>query len=787
MPGIDAYTVLMLHMDGTDEGTTFTDSSTSAHTVTANGQTNTEIGQSMFGSASGQFDGTDDYLSIPDSADWNFGNGDFTIDFWVYSINSSGQIIGQSLDSLTNWYIRINSNTIEFGYILANVSKALYVTTSSISTNTWTHIEVSRSGTDILIFINGFKQILTVTTAISTTSMPDLSDPLVIGCRVFSTTKDRDYNGYIDELRVSKGICRHTNSFIPQQVAYDDTADFDSIQVANVALDVEIDSDDIQLANLSLEVEIGSTNIQLANLSLEVEVEIPTVLEISQHIPKIEILQYTQSNEIASVPDIATMVLVNDHNLNPGDFFVNKTVRDLYAEYGTERGSRRVLITPASDEIGYNVDIADAQAGDEIWQFSFIDVTQYLMRASLSITKKANNSNTASFRFKLPIANDLLSFYPHPGQYVRISLDDELYFIGLISDVDLVGVNDGVDVAFQNISCIGLKAIPARRTVSINYSQAKLAGDIVQELVDDILVQEGFLAFDSTYIADGLYLGKPWSNDCITISDILDELATRNGFQWFVDDDIRMHFYQDPATFEDAPYNLEQDGILKFRDLSIKHSIENYVNKVFVIGGKDINGDQIKTSNINLVQQNNIQYKCSGSGIYGGIIRDGAIADALYRPAEAGTAFFTIKITGHNMSVGDYLYNETLGRAFWVASVIDVDTFTVNETIYDQAPGDSIATFPSADHAGLTMLRNQSFMPKTVEYTIDHIFIKPQTKQVIDLPRYGVSGETYNIESVTIKERGAGLFESRIVATLKNPDDYTTQPHPTYIEYYRGL
>lgn len=101
MPGIDAYTVLMLHMDGTDEGTTFTDSSTSAHTVTANGQTNTEIGQSMFGSASGQFDGTDDYLSIPDSADWNFGNGDFTIDFWVYSINSSGQIIGQSLDSLT--------------------------------------------------------------------------------------------------------------------------------------------------------------------------------------------------------------------------------------------------------------------------------------------------------------------------------------------------------------------------------------------------------------------------------------------------------------------------------------------------------------------------------------------------------------------------------------------------------------------------------------------------------------------------------------------------------------
>lgn len=786
MPGIDAYTVLMLHMDGTDEGTTFIDSSSSAHTVTANGNVNIEKDNAAF-NQSAQFDGIDDYLSIPDNTAWDFGTGDFTIDFWIKNSSSTGNyhVIGQAISTSNYWEIlRTSGTVVRFIYVSGGVT-SISLDTPTVNISTWNHIEVSRNGTEILMYLNGVR---VVKYDIGSLSMPDIAAPLTIGARVYSTTIDNDFNGFIDELRVSKGICRHTGeTFGVPLFPYDDTADFDSIQVANLDLEVEYEASQLQVANIVLDTEITIANLQVANVALEVEIDIPTELSISQHIPKIEILQYTQSNEIASVPDISTMVLVNDHNLNPGDFFVNKTVRDLYAEYGTERGSRRVLITPASDEIGYNVDIADAQAGDEIWQFSFIDVTQYLMSSSLSITKKANNSNTASFRFKLPIANDLLSFYPHPGQYVRISLDDELYFIGLISDVDLVGVNDGVDVAFQNISCIGLKAIPARRTVSINYSQAKLAGDIVQELVDDILVQEGFLAFDATYIADGLYLGKPWSNDCITISDILDELATRNGFQWFVDDDIRMHFYQDPATFEDAPYNLEQDGILKFRDLSVKNSIENYVNKVFVIGGKDINGDQIKTSNINLVQQNNIQYKCGGSGIYGGIIRDGAIATALYRPAEAGTAFFTIKITGHNMSVGDYLYNETLGRAFWVASIIDADTFTVNETIYDQAPGDSIATFPSADHAGLTMLRNQSFMPKTVEYTIDHIFMKPQTKQIIDLPRYGVSGETYNIESVTIKERGAGLFESRIVATLKNPDDYTTQPHPTYVEYYRGL
>ena len=32
---------------------------------------------------SAAFDGTGDYLSLADSEDWNFGSGDFTIDFWI--------------------------------------------------------------------------------------------------------------------------------------------------------------------------------------------------------------------------------------------------------------------------------------------------------------------------------------------------------------------------------------------------------------------------------------------------------------------------------------------------------------------------------------------------------------------------------------------------------------------------------------------------------------------------------------------------------------------------------
>jgi hypothetical protein len=69
-------------MNGSDNGTTFTDSSNAAHTMTpTNAVTKTAV--QKFGTASGYFDGYHDYLSTPDSADWDVAGGDFTIDAWV--------------------------------------------------------------------------------------------------------------------------------------------------------------------------------------------------------------------------------------------------------------------------------------------------------------------------------------------------------------------------------------------------------------------------------------------------------------------------------------------------------------------------------------------------------------------------------------------------------------------------------------------------------------------------------------------------------------------------------
>ena len=75
----------------------------------------------------------------------------------------------------------------------------------------WTHYAVVRNGTDILTFANGT---LTTTASIGTVSLYyNSADTVVIGGQTSGTS--RSVNGYIDELRVTKGIARYTTNFTP--------------------------------------------------------------------------------------------------------------------------------------------------------------------------------------------------------------------------------------------------------------------------------------------------------------------------------------------------------------------------------------------------------------------------------------------------------------------------------------------------------------------------------------------------------------------------------------------
>jgi len=214
------YNVLLVHSNSQDGSTSFFDNGKNQHEIMVHGEVQHAADQAKFGQSSIYFDGDGDYLSISDSADWDFGSEDFTTDFWVnFNNTATTQIIWEQGPAGAD-YIQVffSSNNLYFYAQQSPAILAHYSTAWTPTPGVWYHIAVVRDGTRILIFIDGQSQSLTVNHAIGTSALPDVSEPLTIGAR--SIGGELGLDGYLDEFRISKGIARWTSNFRPPSYPY---------------------------------------------------------------------------------------------------------------------------------------------------------------------------------------------------------------------------------------------------------------------------------------------------------------------------------------------------------------------------------------------------------------------------------------------------------------------------------------------------------------------------------------------------------------------------------------
>lgn len=209
--GNDLSTALLLHCDGIDAATTFTNSAVGgAHTVTANGNAQIDTAQSKFGGASGLFDGTGDFLSVPDHADFDLSGGIWTIDCWIrFPTTAVERVLWSSATDGDN-YIECQLDSSERIVLIiqaANVNVVAFSPATVLSINTWYHIACIENGNDYYIGIDG------ALTAASDTDRPaNYTGAFEIG-RLNEAGNEDYFNGWIDEFRVSKGIARWQQNF----------------------------------------------------------------------------------------------------------------------------------------------------------------------------------------------------------------------------------------------------------------------------------------------------------------------------------------------------------------------------------------------------------------------------------------------------------------------------------------------------------------------------------------------------------------------------------------------
>ena len=224
MAGIDAFTVLCLQFNEADTSTTTVDSSLTPKTVTANGNVQTDSGVTKFGNTS-LHDGTGDFWSLADSADWQLDGGSdsntWTIDHWVSFNGDPGtNIVGfiqQYVDDSNYWSFRLDANTLHFrirsgGANIVDIGQAWNPATATLY-----HVAVVKNGTlGYMHFVNGVQS---GTTTTDTSTMPDFAGGLRVGY-MRAAGSDFYLNGWMEEVRISKGIARWTADFTPPAEQY---------------------------------------------------------------------------------------------------------------------------------------------------------------------------------------------------------------------------------------------------------------------------------------------------------------------------------------------------------------------------------------------------------------------------------------------------------------------------------------------------------------------------------------------------------------------------------------
>jgi len=211
-------TELLLPFDGANGATTTSDSSNRNRSIVFAGTGGSiSSAASKFGNTSVLFNSAG-HSRLQVSVDSTLNaTGDFTLEAWIYDTSTDGYptfcwnsasnagvylYLGNNATSGSNKVLRMWSNS------------SVTVFSTELPQSQWYHFALVRSGTSVKLYINGTAD-ATVRTDSGTFLFGDTST-LEIG----SHSTQYPFNGYMDDIRMTKGVARYTSNFTPPTSAH---------------------------------------------------------------------------------------------------------------------------------------------------------------------------------------------------------------------------------------------------------------------------------------------------------------------------------------------------------------------------------------------------------------------------------------------------------------------------------------------------------------------------------------------------------------------------------------
>ena len=166
---------------------------------------------SKYYGSSAKFDGNGDYLRVSNGiSDFQFGSGDFTIETWFWKsangVNNYDGIasLGVSGSANDGWFLEVSATR---GYIFAVGGGGIVSYNVSPNTSQWIHLSVCKQGNTTTMYLNG----VSVSSFTGTYTVPSTATTLDIG----TYSVNYWFNGFLQDLRVYKGIAKYTANFTP--------------------------------------------------------------------------------------------------------------------------------------------------------------------------------------------------------------------------------------------------------------------------------------------------------------------------------------------------------------------------------------------------------------------------------------------------------------------------------------------------------------------------------------------------------------------------------------------
>jgi hypothetical protein len=211
---LTAITNTSLLLNGTGAGIIDKSQSTNAGSVLLFSGAKSSTAQSKYLTSSIALNGTSDFMRIYSDDGLDFGTLDFTIEAWMYTTSTTGQYFFDTRGGTgqTGWRMFLVSDKLYFQYdsSTSNISGTL-----SSYTNTWVHVAYVREGNNFRWYVDGTQSSTGLVGA--STSITSNNQTAAIG-RI-GWTGSGYWNGYLSDLRITKGLARYTSNFTPPTAA----------------------------------------------------------------------------------------------------------------------------------------------------------------------------------------------------------------------------------------------------------------------------------------------------------------------------------------------------------------------------------------------------------------------------------------------------------------------------------------------------------------------------------------------------------------------------------------